>query len=143
MSATASAIRRAFYDAQSRRPYHFDAELIRAIVPPGGEWECVASDGAITRSIKWGHTEVALLNPAGQIDDTTEGQIAMAFRALPLIDATLRSIIVLAESAENLQTIRDLAISVVAFIEMPAPRISEPVEEDDGEDGEDLSGAED
>ena len=63
-------IRRAFFDAQSRR---------------------------------WGLVEVAHINarhaPARR--GPVEGEIAMAVRALPVLDAALRSIIVLAESADK------------------------------------------
>ena len=97
-------IRRAFFDAQSRR---------------------------------WGLVEVAHINarhaPARR--GPVEGEIAMAVRALPVLDAALRSIIVLAESADNLALIREIAISVIAFVEMPAPCHPAPQEDDEEEDG--------
>jgi hypothetical protein len=119
----ANAIRQAFFAAQSRRPYSQDEAIVNAATPPGGEWTCAAEEGTVTRSIVWGGREVALVNPRGDIDDETEGQIAMAMRALPLMDAALRAIIVLAEDAANLALVRTLAVSCIAFVEMPAPRL--------------------
>lgn len=119
-------IYRASLDAQSRRPYIADEALIKAVIPPGGDWTVVAEPGAVCRSVMWGRTEVALVNPGGDLDDQTEGQIAMALRSLPLIDSALRCILVLAEDPANLALIRDIAVSAVAFIEMPAPAIHEP-----------------
>src|ERR1700679_1726807 len=113
-------IKEAFWAAQDRRPYKQDAEIVEAMVPDGGNWECVAGEGSITRSIKWGHTEVALMNPRGDLGDIVEGQIAMAFRALPVMDQALRSILLLAENADNLPMIREMAESCIAYIEMPA-----------------------
>jgi hypothetical protein len=138
MSDTESlkVIRRAFYDAERRRPYAASDEVVASITPGGGDWQCVARDGCITRSIFWNGREVALVNPAGDLDDSTEGQIAMAMRALPTMDAAIRAIIVLAESDANLTLIRDLAVSVVEFVERPAPRIREPEEDEAGEDGD-------
>ena len=119
-------VRRAYVDAQRRRPYAASDDVVAAITPGGGDWQCVATDGCITRSIFWNGREVALMNPRGDLDDGTEGQIAMAARALPTMDAALRAIIVLAESDGNLTLIRDLAVSVIEFVERPAPRIKEP-----------------
>lgn len=133
----ALVISRAFYEAGLYRPYKYDAEIVKAATPLGGEWSCVAKPGAVCRSIMWGGMEVAYVNPSGAIDDMTEGQIAMAMRALPTMDAALRSIIALAEKSENLDAIRNLATSVIAFVEMPAPRISEPEDEEEQEDGDD------
>lgn len=41
----------------------------------------------------------------------------------------MRSIIVLAETADNLPLIRELAIALVEYIERPAPRVTEPEDE--------------
>lgn len=120
----------AFLAAQSRRPYRADDDLIKALTPPGGEWTTEAPVGAICRSIMWGRTEVAHVNPRGDLDDVTEGQIAMGLRALPLLDCTVRTILVLAENADNLPLIKRIAESATAFVEAPAPRIAEPDEED-------------
>ena len=126
-----SEIRSAFYEAERRRPYKMNAEVIKAVIPPGGDWTCVAPEGAICRSVLWGLQEVAYVNPRGDIDDRVEGQIAMAIRALPAMDAALRSIIVLAGNPANSALIAQIAESVIAFVEMPAPRIEEP-DDDEG-----------
>jgi hypothetical protein len=123
----------AYFEAQRRRPYKANDVLVAAATPGGGNWECVAPEGCITRSIMWNGLELALMNPRGDLDDTAEGQIAMAARALPLMDASLRSIIVLAESADNLDTIRALAVAAIEFIERPAPRVKEPEDDEDPE----------
>lgn len=143
----ANAIYQAYLEAERRRPYKLNQEIINAAMPGGGEWRAMANHGAVTRSIMWGAVEVALVNPQGRIDDHTEGQIAMGMRATPLMDAALRSIIVLAEAPENLPLIRELAISAIAYVEQPAPRIEEPepeepeveVEDDEGESAEELA----
>lgn len=127
-------IKEAFWAAQDRRPYKQDDEIVEAMIPAGGNWECIAEAGAITRLIKWGNTEVALMNPRGDLGDIIEGQIAMAFRSLPLMDHALRSIIVLAENPENLALIREMAATCIAYVEMPAPAIPEPDDEEHGED---------
>jgi|HubBroStandDraft_1064217.scaffolds.fasta_scaffold151801_2 hypothetical protein len=137
MSDVPSVVRRAFYDAQKRRPYAMDAKIVEASTPSGGDWRCVAEPGAISRSIMWRGTEVAHVNPRGQLDDATEGQIAMAIAAVPALDAGMRAILVLAEDAENLLAIRELATSLVAFIEIDAPKMNRPGAEDgDDPDGE-------
>lgn len=139
MTDAATVVRNAFYDAQKRRPYAADAAILKAIVPPGGEWRCVAQDGAICRSVMSNGTEVAYVNPQGSLDDETEGQIAMALRSTPALDAGLRAIIVLAENADNIATIRTLAESLVAYIEQPAPRLVRPSSDDEDEpDDEDY-----
>lgn len=121
-------ISRAFFQADNRRPYAPAPDLVASATPAGGEWECVAPAGAVTRSILWQGREVALVNPRGDLDDQTEGQIAMAMAALPLLDATIRAVLVLAESADNLLLIRELAAGVIAHIERPAPDITAPEE---------------
>ncbi len=45
----------------------------------------------------------------------------MGLRAVPLLDAAMRCILVLAEDVTNLTLIREIAVSAVAFVEMPAP----------------------
>ena len=116
------AIRQAFYEAQSRRPYSENAEIVKAATPPGGEWECNANGDCY--GITWCGMNVATINPAGHLDEISEPQIAMAVRALPTIDAALRAIIVLAET-----------ISVIAFVEKAAPHFvaAQPDEEEDEE----------
>jgi hypothetical protein len=122
----------AFHSAQKRRPYAADDKLIRAATPAGGQWQCVAQFGDITRKVMWhDRAEVAIVNARGDLDDSTEGQIAMAIASLPTMDCALRAILVLAEDAANLDLIRRLAISVIAQVERPAPRIPEPAEENE------------
>ena len=120
-SDISTLIRRAFHVAQSRRPYTTNDPLLRAILPPGGDWRVTAAPGAVCRSVMWGTTEVAHVNPRGQLDDGTEADIAMGLRAVPLLDAAMRCILVLAEDVRNLTLIREIAMSAVAFVEMPAP----------------------
>ena len=86
-----------------------DQEIQAALVPDGGDWECVAPDGAITRSIIWRGLEVALINPRGDLDDTTEGRIAMGMRATPVMDKALRAICVLANMPDSTALIRSIA----------------------------------
>ena len=132
MEAT-QAIRQAFYEAQSRRPYSENAEIVKAATPPGGEWECNANGDCY--GITWRGMNVATINPAGHLDEISAPQIAMAVLALPTIDAALRAIIVLAETPDNAALIRDLAISVIAFVEKAAPHFvaAQPDEEEDEE----------
>lgn len=106
-----------------------NAEIQAALVPPGGDWNCTAKPGAITRSIVWRGQEVALVNPRGDLDDATEGHIAMALRAAPVMDRALRVIRVLSHDPENLALIGDIARAAIATIEQPAPPIPEPEEE--------------
>lgn len=127
-------LERAFYAAQERRPYKADRALIKALLPPGGEWVAVAPPGAICRSVMWGLIEVAHVNPAGNLSDLVEGQIAMGLRATPLIDRALRTIMVLAEDPANLAIIREIAEAAIVFIEMPAPALKER-DEEEGEEG--------
>jgi hypothetical protein len=121
-------IYRAFHQAQDRRPYRLDTSLSAALTPPGGEWIATAAPGSVTRSIEWRGRDVALVNPRGDIDDETEGQITMALRALPLLDCAMRTILVLAENGNNIALIREIAETAVAVIEEPAPAIPEPEE---------------
>ena len=106
-----------------------DKAIQAALIPPGGDWQCVAEDGAITRSIVWNRTEVALINPRGDLRDQTEGRIAMGIRATPVMDRALRVIFVLAREAENLDLIGRIARAAIDYVERPAPPVHEPEEE--------------
>lgn len=128
-------IMNAFRHAQSRRPYTIDASLLDGMIPPGGEWTCEVSEGHVTRMIAWGGAEVALLNPKGDLGDATEGDIAMGLRAMPMVDCVLRAIMVLAEDPANLDLIRRVCCTAVAYIEQPAPLFPE-TEEDEGDPDE-------
>lgn len=106
-------------------------EVVKAIVPPGGEWRCVVEPGAITRSVVWNQTEVCLVNARGDLNDTSEGQIAMALRATPAMDMALRAIYSLAGKPENLELIQDVARAAIAYVEMDAPPVREPDEDEE------------
>lgn len=129
----ATTIKTAWYDAQKRRPYKSDAEVIKAITPPGGEWTCEVPEGAIRRSVIWGAIEVAYVNPRGQLGDSIESDIAMGLRATPVMDTALRTILVLAESAQNVGLIRTIAETAIAYVEMPAPAIKEPPDDEEND----------
>jgi len=105
-----------------------DRDIQKVLIPPGGDWKCVAPDGAVTRSIVWQQTEVALINPRGDMLDGLEGDIAMGIRATPVMDRALRVISVLAADSENLDLIRRIARAAVDYVEQPAPAIQEPDE---------------
>ncbi len=124
----AERIRKAFRDAQNMRPYKMDDTILQAVIPPGGDWTCEAVPGSVTRSVRFAGIEAALVNPAGDLDDKTEGQIAMAVRALPAMDCALRAIMVLASDVSNIVTIAKIAETVIAYVEMPPPPIPEPDE---------------
>jgi hypothetical protein len=117
----AETIRRAFSDATGMRPYKIDDVILKAVIPAGGDWTCEADPGAISYSIRFAGIEAALVNPDGAIDDQTEGQIAMAMRALPAMDCALRAIMALASDVSNVATIAKIAETVIAYVEMPAP----------------------
>lgn len=102
-----------------------DPALLRAIIPAGGEWTCVAREGAITRSVVWNGTEVCLVNPDGTLGDSTEGHIAMGLRATPALDKAMRSIFMLADDPANLDLIKRIARAAIVYIEMPAPQFPE------------------
>ena len=112
------------------RPFANKA-IQRALIPSGGDWQCVTPEGAITRSIVWGQIEVALVNPRGDLGDATVGQIAMALRAAPLMDKALRSISILAKDPTNSALVERIARAAVDYIEQPAPRFVEPEDEED------------
>lgn len=116
----------AWLDAEKHRPYLLDTGLLHDLTPGGGDWACKVPDGAICRSVFWRSTEVAHVNPSGDLDDTTEGQIAMALAASPVTDKSLRVILALADDSANLPLIRRIAETAVAHIEAPAPRVPEP-----------------
>lgn len=111
-----------------------DKAIQAAIIPAGGNWDCVVQDGAITRSIVWGHTEVAQVNPRGDLYDSTEGDIAMGIRATPVMDKALRCIFSLADKPENLDLIGRIARAAIDYVEQPAPRVPEPEEDEETDD---------
>lgn len=120
-----------------------DKEIQAALVPAGGDWQCRAEDGAVTRSIFWRGVEVALINPRGDLHDFTEGEVAMGIRATPIMDKALRAIWALTthnddpdptSDAVTLELIGKIARAAIAAVEQPAPRIFEPEEEPDDED---------
>ncbi len=115
-----------------------DEAIRAALVPSGGDWQCIVADGAITRSIVWRGTEVALVNPRGDLVDSTEGQIAMGLCATPVMDRALRVIAVLAKDAANLELIARVASSAIDYVERPAPRVPEPEDDEDEDDESDL-----
>lgn len=119
------------------RPFA-NTTIQKALIPAGGDWQCVAPEGAITRTVMWGQTEVALVNPRGDLHDSTEGQIAMALRATPLMDKALRVISMLAKDPANSTLIERIARAAVDYVEQPAPRIVEP--DDDDQDIDDEEG---
>lgn len=106
------------------RPFA-DKAIQAALIPAGGDWQCVAPAGAINRSILWHTTEVALVNPRGDLSDRTESEIAMGLRATPIMDKALRCIFVLAMNRENLDLIGRIARAAIDFVEQPAPMFPE------------------
>ncbi len=109
------------------RPYAPDPSVIAYLRPDGGDWKCEITERG--RKITWRGLDVAQVNPHGSLDDETDGQIAMSLRALPVMDAALRVIMVLAASTmgEDLRPlIQRVATSVIAHIEMPAPTMPRP-----------------
>ena len=135
----AQTIREAWYSSHHLRPHRSKPDVLQAITPPGGEWQAVAKQGAITRSVVWRGLEVAQVNPAGTFDDLTEGQITMGIRATPVLDAALRTILTLARDGADPALIASIAETAIAYIEMPAPACraaddeDEPSVEDDEE----------
>lgn len=128
MTGDVAAIHSAWSEAGGAHPA--DKEIQEALIPAGGNWQCTAEEGAITRSIFWRRTEVALVNPRGDLDDRTEGYIAMSLRATPVMDKALRVIAVLASKPENLALIGKIARAAIAYVEQPAPVIPEPDDEE-------------
>lgn len=108
-----------------------DPHVLKSIIPAGGDWQCVAEPGWVTRRIIWRGMEVALINPRGDLNDTTEGDIAMGLRAMPALDKAMRAITVLAEKPENLELIGKIARAAIDYIEQPAPPIVEPEDKDE------------
>ena len=143
-AADVRKIHEAYYEEASRarlglRPVAQTA-IQEALVPHGGDWQCTAREGAITRLIEWNGREVALVNPRGDLDDRTEGQIAMGLCATPALDKALRVIYVLASDPDNSDLIGRIARAAVCYIERDPPVIREPADdeypdeiEDDGE----------
>lgn len=115
-----------------------DKAVQAALIPGGGDWKCVVPDGAVTRMIVWQRTEVALINPSGQLSDGAEGDIAMGIRATPVMDKALRAIFVLAQYPGSLDLIRRMARAAIDYTEQPAPRIGESEEDEEGEDHNDC-----
>lgn len=123
-------IRDAFYAANKFRPYRENSDLVIEATPPGGEWHTIIKDDIMC--VTWGGKDVFHVNPHAIFDRLTEGQVAMAARDLPVMDGALRAIIVLSADAENLELIRELATSVIAHVELPAPtRPRTDIDEDD------------
>lgn len=108
-----------------------DRDVLAAIIPGGGDWECVVPPGAVTRTIKWRQVDVALINPRGDLGDDTEGHIAMGIRATPAMDKAMRAIWVLAKDPANLELIADMARAAIEYVEQPAPAIVEPEEDEE------------
>jgi hypothetical protein len=124
-----STIQGAWYAAEKLRPYKSDSVILNAITPAGGEWDCVVETGAICRSIVWRGQEVCIVNARGDLDDETEGQIAMALRAAPILDKALRVILNIVTGdfdAISIELIRRIAETAISVIEMPAPSTTEP-----------------
>lgn len=121
-----TTIKDAWYGAQDLRPYTPDQEILYAITPPGGEWNCVAAPGAVTRSVMWRRTEMCCVNPSGDLDDATEGQIAMGLRSTPVLDTALRVILTLSRQGCDAALIGKVAKTALAYLEQPAPSIDEP-----------------
>lgn len=71
------------------------------------------------------------MNPRGDFADSTEGQIAMAIRATPAMDKALRAIWILSKDPANCELIGQMARAAIAYVEQPAPKITEPDDEDD------------
>lgn len=124
-------VRSAFYGAQAKRPYKAVPSLIEAATPPGGSWNATRDDDD-RLVVMWGGREVARITYSGLEAD----EIAMACRALPVMDAALRAIISLASEPLGDPLIRDLATSVIAYVEQPAPPSQVP---DDNEEEDDES----
>lgn len=108
-----------------------DQEIQAALIPAGGDWECVAPGGAVTRSIVWRGREVALINPRGDLDDITEGRIAMGMRATPVMDKALRTICVLSSQPGTASLIRSIAQAAIDTVMREAPAVREPEDDDD------------
>ena len=108
-----------------------DKAIQAALIPPGGDWRCVVLPAAVTRSIIWNGTEVALVNPGGDLRDSTEGEVAMGIRATPAMDRALRVISGLASNPENLDLIGRIARAAIDYVEQPAPTIADPDDEEE------------
>lgn len=111
-----------------------DRNIMAALVPHGGDWECVYPRGAATRSIVWNGTEVAIINPQGALLDSVEGDIAMGMRACPIMDKALRVIFSLAGDPANLDLIKRVARAGYGAAELSPPPLLDPHPEDEEED---------
>lgn len=118
----ASEIRRAFCEAENRRPYQADPILCIAATPPGGDWNCRMAH-QLAYLVTWRGAEVACVNRLDQIEPERAGGIAMAITALPIMDAALRAILVLIEEQENVGLIQRLIHAVLARVETEPPRV--------------------
>lgn len=108
-----------------------DRQIQAALVPPGGDWQCVALEGQPTRSIIWNQTPVALMNPLHFMGSGLEGEVAMGIRATPLMDRALRVISILADDPANAHLIQDIARAAINYVEQPAPQFAQEPDEDD------------
>lgn len=106
---------------------------ITDLIPPGGDWECVAPQDAICRTIMWRGKEVAYMNPAGDFTDEQEANLAMGMAAAPVCCTALREILKRADSNSEIAEIARLAI---AYIGRSAPAL---VIEEEDEDYDDLT----
>lgn len=124
------AIRKAWEEEGSQRRLGLrpsaDKMLQAALIPAGGEWQCEAHEGAITRCIVWKDIEVCIVNSRGDMNDRTEAGIAMGLRAAPLMDKAMRVIFILAQQEGTATLIRDIARAAVDYTEQPAPELFEP-----------------
>ncbi len=101
---------------------------IEQLIPPGGDWDVIAPYGCITRLIVYHGREVARINPAGDFDDETEGQIAMGMRAMPAACIALRRIrdLTARDGDDITREINAIANLVIDYIEQAAPPVIEP-----------------
>lgn len=104
---------------------------IADIIPAGGDWKCVAAPGDITRRVIWGRIEVAIINPRGDLGDSSEANVAMGITAMPTACMALRLIRERAPAGSEIHRIAQLAIDKIeeaapALVEnmqrTPAPR---------------------
>jgi len=125
----AQKITTAFFDAQMARPYVANVGLVEAATPPGGEWLCEAANGRLV--ITWNGMDVAHINPYRSFPQSLAGEVSMGIRAAPVMDSTLRIILSLAADVDNLALIAKLASAVIAYVEMPAPKLTSSDDESD------------
>lgn len=130
-------VRRAFDAAQGLRPYRPNSGLCAELTPPGGFWTVVLAPDNSKYELLWYHQVFAevRLRPLA-----AAGDIAMAFRCAPTMDAALRTILAIAKSplsgeTDGIELIARIAEAVIARIEEPAPR-PQQTETEEGEDDE-------